>query len=115
VQQKLIGTWVSEFDDRSNKSRVVTELVKDGSFRETETIFKSSGEVDISLHAGDWSFDGANFKRKYTSLEGRPLSNSQFGYVTYAVQEFGGDNFIGIDNIRTLTVRFSRVLVNAKP
>jgi hypothetical protein len=115
IRQKLVGTWISEYSDEGGKSRTVTELSQDGGFREVEKTVNSSGEVKEATHAGDWSFDGMNFKRKYTSLEGRPLPNSQFGFATYAVTMSGSDKFVGVDNIRKLTIRFVRATSGARP
>lgn len=109
IEKKLTGTWASKYEDQEGKTRVVTELAQDGSFFETEKRIAPSREDEKTLHAGEWSFDGKNFKRKYTKLEGKPLPNSKFGYATYAIQSLKEDEFIGIDNIRGETILFSRV------
>lgn len=67
-----------------------------------------AGTVESATHAGEWAFDGTNFKRKYMRLNGKPLSNANFTYVTYAVKAFQQDKFVGVDNIRSTEARFTR-------
>lgn len=108
VRQRLIGRWLEELSADGLQIRSIVTLDRDGTFIEVEKTLEASGLAKQETHAGEWSFDGINFKRKYTSLNGQPLSNARFGYATYAVKSFAKNEFIGVDNVRTKETRFSR-------
>ena len=108
VRQRLVGRWLEELSVDGVQVRSVVILDQDGKFIEVEKTLDASGSTKQETHAGEWSFDGINFKRKYTGLNGQPLSNARFGYATYAVRFFAKNEFIGVDNVRTRETRFSR-------
>ncbi|MFI8616001.1 hypothetical protein ACIGHN_10885 [Acidovorax sp. NPDC077693] len=109
VRQRLIGRWLEEISDGGFQSRSVVTLDRNGTFIEVEEALKANELTMQQTHAGEWSFDGVNFKRKYTNLNGKNLSNASFGYATYAIKFLGEDSFIGIDNVREREYRFSRI------
>jgi hypothetical protein len=113
VRQRLVGKWLEELSADGNQIRSIITLGQDGNFTELEKIGNTTSSTTQLTHAGEWSFDGINFKRKYTSLNGQPLSNAQFGYATYAVKSFVKNEFIGVDNVRTREARFSRTEASA--
>ncbi|WP_422087892.1 hypothetical protein [Variovorax sp.] len=115
IRQKLVGTWLSEIDFEGTKTRAVTKVDQDGAFREIEKFVDSKGEAVEVSYAGEWSFDGTNFKRKYMSKDGRPLPSSKFEYATYAVSMVGEGEFVGVDKIQQRTVRFARADEGARP
>lgn len=108
VRQRLVGRWLEELSVDGVQIRSIVTLDRDGTFIEVEKILEASGMTKQETHAGEWSFDGVNFKRKYTSLNGQSLTNAQFGYATYAVKSFEKDVFVGLDNVRKRETRFSR-------
>lgn len=108
VRQRLIGRWLEELSDDGLQIRSIVTLDRDGTFIEVEKTLEASGSTKQETHAGDWSFDGINFKRKYTSLNGQPLSSARFGYATYAVKSFAKNEFVGVDNVRARETRFNR-------
>ena len=112
IRQRLVGRWLEELSSGGDQIRSIVTLGQNGQFLELEKISDASGSTKRQTHAGEWSFDGVNFKRKYTSLNGRLLSNAQFGYTTYAVNAFAKNEFVGIDNIRARKARFSRTEAN---
>ncbi len=115
VRQRLVGRWLEELSLDGAKIRSIVTLDQDGKFFELEEVLDANGSIKQKKHAGEWSFDGINFKRKYTSLNGQPLSNAQFGYATYAVKSFEQDRFIGVDNVRATETRFSRTEMRVLP
>lgn len=108
IRQRLVGRWLEELSADGNQIRSIVTLDQNGQFLELEKVLDASGSTKQETHAGEWSFDGVNFKRKYTSLNGQSLTNAQFGYATYAVKSFEKDVFIGLDNVRKRETRFSR-------
>lgn len=108
VRQQLIGRWLEELSVDGLQTRSIVTLDRDGTFVEMEKSSDASGLISQQTHAGEWSFDGVNFKRKYTSMNGQPLSNARFGYTTYAVKHIAKNEFVGIDNVRKREVRFSQ-------
>jgi hypothetical protein len=109
VQQRLIGRWLEEFSNEGIHIKNIVTLDQAGNFTELGKSFELSGATKEEKRAGEWSFDGVNLKRKYTSLNGRLLINAQFGYVTHAVKSLKQNEFIGVDNIKAQEIRFSRV------
>ena len=112
VRQRLVGRWAEEFSTDGNQIRSIVILSQDGKFLELEKVLGANGSTKQETHAGEWSFDGTNFKRKYTSLNGQPLLNAQFGYTTYEVKLVEKNEFVGVDNVRTREVRFRRTDAN---
>ncbi len=108
IRQRLVGRWLEEVSADGNQVRSIVTLDQNGQFLELEKVLDASGLIKQETHAGEWSFDGVNFKRKYTSLNGQSLTNAQFGYATYAVKPFEKDVFVGLDNVRKRETRFSR-------
>ncbi|PSL78939.1 hypothetical protein C7T35_40260 [Variovorax sp. WS11] len=115
VRQQLVGTWLSEIDYEGAKIRAVTDMTQDGAFRELERAVDSKGMSTEASYGGEWSFDGINFKRKYTSKDGRLLSNSKFEYATYAVRMSKNNEFVGVDNVQQRTVQFARTSAGTRP
>lgn len=113
VRQRLVGRWLEELSIDGNQIRSIVTLDQGGKFLELEEVWDASGSTKQETHAGEWSFDGINFKRKYISLNGQPLSNARFGYATYAVKSFEKDKFVGVDNVRATETRFSRTEASA--
>jgi hypothetical protein len=109
VQQRFIGKWLEEFSNEGVQIKNIVTLETGGNFTEVGMSLEPSGVTKEEKRAGEWSFDGVNLKRKYTSLNGRLLTNAQFGYVTHAVKSLKQNEFIGVDNIKTQEIRFSRV------
>lgn len=113
VRQQLIGKWLEELSVDGLQTRSIVTLDRDGTFIEIEKSSDASGLISQQTHGGEWSFDGTNFKRKYTSMNGQPLSNARFGYATYAVKHIAKNEFVGIDNVRKREVRFSQTNASA--
>ncbi len=108
VRQQLVGRWLEELSVDGLQTRSIVTLDRDGTFIEIEKSSDASGLIKQQTHAGEWSFDGVNLKRKYTSMNGQSLSNAQFGYATYAVKHIAKNEFVAIDNVRKREARFSK-------
>jgi hypothetical protein len=115
IRQELVGTWMSETNEEGVRIRVVVNVIGGGGFREVESSVDPDGTSKQNSYAGEWSFDGTNFKRRYTSKDDQPLPNSQVGYTTYAVSMFRADEFLGVDHGHRRTVKFSRMNASTKP
>lgn len=115
IRQRLVGKWRWELQEDGVSTRSIVTLDQDGKFRELEEIFETNGPMKQVTHTGEWFFDGINFKRKYTHLNGQPLSNAQFAYATYAIKSSTKNEFAGVDNVRRTVVHFSRVEAGTQP
>lgn len=108
TRQALVGRWQEKIAIDGVQIRRVIELNYDGKFSEIEYIDSEKTTVQ-ETYAGEWAYDGKNFKRKYTSINQKPLPNSKFMYVTYAVKIAHENKFIGVDNINIREIDFVRV------
>lgn len=115
AEKKFVGIWSSDVDYDGLKNNIITSLAPDGTFHEVEKIFNENKSVEEVRHAGDWSFDGVNLKRRYTRKNGKPLTNAQFGYITFAVREYQSGSFIGVNNIEQRSVKFTRINAESHP
>jgi hypothetical protein len=112
TRQKLVGKWLEESTSGGVQTRSIIILELSGAFIETEKTIETDGVIKQDVHSGEWSFDGINFKRMYTNLNNKPLSNAQFRYATYAVKSLSEIEFFGLDNIRAKEIRFSRTKID---
>jgi hypothetical protein len=87
TRQRRIGTWLREEEQDGVLLRRVVVLSADKSFKETAKVTAKDGSVETESHSGVWFFDGVNFKRKYTRLNDRPLSNSSLTYSTFRLEQ----------------------------
>lgn len=107
--RKFIGKWTSKSISKNPQSISITSINQDGAFIEMEKFNKDNATQEPAMHEGEWFFDGINFKRKYTKLNNKPLSNSQFGYVTCTVKSLTKSEFLCIDNSQKDTIRFTKI------
>ena len=70
TQQRLVGTWLRDFDEDGVHVRRVLVLGADGHFDEAVRITDGAGAVTEHRHAGEWLYDGTNLKRRYTRMDG---------------------------------------------
>ncbi len=109
VRQLLVGSWLREYDQEGARVRRLLVLGDDGRFRETARVVDAAGIVTDHAHAGDWTFDGTNLKRRYTSFDGKQPSAPTLPYVTYQLRFESKYAFVGTDNVRRREVRYLRV------
>jgi hypothetical protein len=109
VQQQLVGSWLRDYTQEGARVRRLLVLGDDGLFTETARVVDASGAVTEHAHAGRWTFDGTNLKRRYTSFDGKQPAAPTLPYVTYQLKFESRYEFVGTDNVRKREVRYSRV------
>lgn len=109
THQRLVGTWLREFEQEGVRVRRVLVLEQDGQFGESVRITDSAGAVTEHRHAGAWLYDGTNLKRRYTLMNGQQPSAPLVPYATFEISFPSKAEFIGIDRVRRREVRYQRV------
>jgi hypothetical protein len=113
VQQQLVGSWLREYSQEGARVWRLLVLGEDGLFTETARVVDAAGAVTEHAHAGQWTFDGTNLKRRYTSFDGKRPSAPTLPYVTYQLKIESRYEFVGTDNVRKREVRYLRVAQGA--
>ncbi|RYF43773.1 MAG: hypothetical protein EOO25_02075 [Comamonadaceae bacterium] len=109
VQQRLVGTWLREFQQDGVRVRRVLVLEADGQFGETVRIVDAAGAVTEHRHAGEWLYDGTNLKRRYRRMDGEKPAAPLVPYATFEITFPTRAEFVGIDRVRQREVRYLRV------
>ena len=115
VQQRLVGSWLRDDEERGAHVRRVLVLQPGGRFAETSKATQGDAVLVQHAHAGDWLFDGTNLKRRYTLIDGRQPSAPTFPYAAFELRFESRNVFIGTDNIRKRQVRYQRVADGTLP
>ena len=105
----LVGSWLREYEQDDAHVRRLLELAPDGHFREMARVVDASGAVKQHAHAGEWTFDGTNLKRRYTSFDGRQPAAPTMPYATFSRRFESNREFVGTGNVRKREVRYRRV------
>lgn len=105
----LVGTWIAESTREGATTRRTMTIQPDGRVKEAIHVAASSGVLNDQLLEGEWSFDGANFKRKYTYVDGTPLTNVNFIYETYELRSVTNSSLVAVSNVGRGEIRFQRV------
>ena len=115
VHDLLVGTWLREYQEEATAVRRVLVLEPDGSFREKSTV--TAGADSVAGHDGEgvWLFDGTNLKRHYRRMDGRAPSAPTMPFATFAVRFSSHNEFIGVDNVHRIEVRYRRVADGTVP
>ena len=115
VQERLVGTWLREYQDEATVVRRILVLEPGGSFREKSTV--TDGGAPVAGHEGEgvWLFDGTNLKRHYRRMDGRAPSAPVVSFATFAVRFSSHNEFIGVDNVHRIEVRYRRVADGTQP
>lgn len=109
VRQRLVGSWLRDYEQDGARVRRLLVLEPDGRFRETARVVEASGTVTQHAHAGEWTYDGTNLKRRYTSFDGKQPTAPTLPYATFALRFESNREFVGTDNVRKREVRYRRV------
>jgi hypothetical protein len=109
MQQRLVGTWLREFNEDGVHVRRVLVLEMDGHFGETVRITDVAGVMTEHRHSGEWVYDGTNLKRRYTRMDGAQPSAPLVPYATFEISFPTKAEFVGIDRVRRREVRYQRV------
>jgi hypothetical protein len=115
TEQKLVGTWLREFNENGIASRRILLLQPDGVFHESVRIVDASGGVTEQTHEGTWIYDGTNLKRKYTLMNGKSPSRLNLPFATFAIHFETRNEFVGVDHIHGNRIRYQRVGSDTKP
>ena len=108
VKARLVGTWSTESAEHGGVARRVLSLQADGRVRETVRIVAPSGASDLNSRDGEWFFDGVNIKRKYTYVDGKPLTNAHFIYETHELKSLTESELVAASNVGRGELRFRR-------
>ncbi len=109
VQQRLVGSWLREYQQEGARVSRLLVLESDGRFSESAQVVDAAGATTTHQHAGEWTYDGTNLKRRYTSFNGKQPSAPILPYATFALRFESGREFVGTDNVRKREVRYLRV------
>jgi hypothetical protein len=115
TQQRLIGTWLREYEEDGNKIRRLLVLQADGRFAETARVQDASGATSLHAHEGGWIFDGTNLKRKYTLMDGKQPSAPTVPFATFEIHFESNREFTGIDHVHKRELRYQRVDAGTLP
>src|SRR5689334_5690937 len=83
TQARLVGTWLLESESGTVKSRRVLTLTGEGKFRDKVAITSSGATSEKIEYGGEWSYDGANLKRRFLQENGRQFSGGKIRYATF--------------------------------
>lgn len=106
VQRRLVGSWIRQYEQDGARVRRRLVLEADGRFSETARVVDAGGLVTQHSHAGAWTFDGTNLKRRYTSFDGKQPAAPTLPYVTFQLKFESIREFVGFDHIRKREVRY---------
>lgn len=108
VKARLVGTWVAESMEHGGVARRVLTLEASGHAKETVRITASGGASASESREGEWSFDGVNLKRRYTHVDGKPLTNAHFIYQTHELKSVTDTELVASSNVGRGEMRLRR-------
>jgi hypothetical protein len=115
TRDRLVGTWLREYQDHMTVVRRVLVLDADGRFSERVVAGGDGPRIAEHEHAGEWRFDGTNLKRRYTKMDGKQPAAPIVPFATLELRFASRDEFVGIDNVHGRQVRYRRVLEGTLP
>ena len=116
VKQRLLGTWLREYDEDGTHVRRILILDADGTFRERSTIVVPGATDKLESNGtGQWLFDGTNLKRHYASINGKSLSAPTVPFATFEISFPTRSEFVGVDHVHQREVRYQRVADGTEP
>ena len=115
VRERLVGTWLRDYEQDGTRVRRVLVLEQDGRSRETS---RSLGPKEIGVrhvHEGEWLYDGTNLKRHYRLIDGEQVSAPTIPFAAFELRFTGSHAFTGTDNVRGREIRYQRVPAGTEP
>jgi hypothetical protein len=109
VRSKLVGTWLEEAEAGSVRSRRVLTLAADGKFTDRALTISAGSTTNSKEFAGEWSYDGTNFKRRYMQENGRQYAGGSMRFATFALKELKRSELIVYDSIQGRDAIYRRV------
>jgi hypothetical protein len=108
VKGRLVGTWVGESQEHGGIARRTLTLQSNGEVTETVRLVASGGASEGQSRRGEWSYDGVNLKRRYTFVDGKPLTNAHFIYETHELKSVTASELVASSNVGRGHVRLRR-------
>lgn len=108
TKSRMVGTWVAETQEHGGRAQRVLTLNADGRVTDSVQLVATGGTSKVEEREGEWFFDGLNFKRKYTYIDGKPLTNAHFIYETYELKSVSESELIGSSSMGRGEIRFRR-------
>lgn len=115
VQERLVGTWLRDYDENGTRVRRILVLEPDGRFREMSRSLGPQQPGTRHEHEGEWLYDGTNLKRRYTRIDGKPPSAPTVPFAAFQIRFQGSHEFTGTDNVRHRELRYQRVRDGTQP
>lgn len=111
----LVGTWLRETQAEGARLRRVMVLAPDGKFVERAQRLGHDGREEKLEFAGEWSYDGTNFKRRYLQENGRQFAGGGFRYATYQLTSLTPSGFAARDHVAGGEIAYQRVADGTQP
>lgn len=115
IQERLVGTWLRDYEEHGTRVRRILILAPDGRFREKSRSLGPQEAGTAHEHEGDWLYDGTNLKRRYTLMDGKPVSAPTMPFAAFQIQFRNSHEFTGIDNVRHREIHYQRVTDGTQP
>ena len=107
-KSKLVGTWQRQFEFQGAKARTIVTLGADRKFTEKLELVEPGGQMQRQDYAGEWSYDGNNFTRRYLQENGRQFSGGKMRFATLELKSVTSKEFLGRDNVGGVEYVFQR-------
>lgn len=115
TKARLVGTWTSESSSQAGVTRRTLSLQADGRVKDTVHITAPTGVSATEIREGEWFFDGVNLKRKYTYIDGKPLTNAHFIYETQELKSITDSELVASSNVGRGTLKLERETTGGHP
>lgn len=115
TRSRLAGSWLREVEADGVRVRRVLALDEGGKFSERALIVTADGRETREEHAGKWTYDGTNLKRKYTHMNGRQVGGGRMVYATYELKSFTRSEFLAKDHVGGRELSYGRVQAGTLP
>lgn len=115
IRAQLVGTWLTEAESGQVTLRRVLSVEKDGRFSDRLLVTTSGEGAERREYAGEWSYDGTNFKRRFLQENGRQYAGGKIRYATFPLISVSASEFVVEDNIQGSKVTFRRVPEGTNP
>jgi hypothetical protein len=115
VAQQLVGTWLREYQEQGAVVRRVLVLQPGGNFIEESVARVGDAPPVRHEHEGEWLYDGTNLKRHYLQIDGRSPAAPTVPFATFEIRLPTRNEFVGIDNVHRIEVRYRRVAEGTEP
>ena len=115
IRERLVGTWLRDYEENGTRVRRVLVLEPQGRFREMSRSLGPQAPGTRHVHEGDWLYDGTNLKRRYTLMDGQPVSAPTMPFAAFQIRFTGSHEFSGVDNVRRRELRYQRAPAGTEP